>query len=57
MGETIEPSAVVVRGSAAGFAQEITVGQHRLLADEPLTAGGADTGPDPYGLLLAALGA
>ena len=47
---------VVVRGSAAGFAQEILVGRHRLRADEPVAAGGTDTGPTPYDLLLAALG-
>jgi uncharacterized OsmC-like protein len=49
--------SVVVRGSAAGFAQEIQAGRHRLHADEPLSAGGTDTGPSPYDLLLAALGA
>ena len=49
-------SEVVVRGSAAGFAQEILAGQHRLAADEPVAAGGTDTGPTPYNLLLAALG-
>jgi putative redox protein len=49
--------SVVVRGSAAGFAQEIHAGPHRLHADEPLSAGGTDTGPSPYDLLLAALGA
>ena len=26
---------VVVRGSVAGFAQEITVGAHRIFSDEP----------------------
>jgi hypothetical protein len=57
MDQTIEPSSVVVRGSATGLAQEIAVGRHRLLADEPVSGGGTDTGPDPYGLLLAALGA
>jgi len=49
-------TAVVVSGDARGFAQEISVGPHRLLADEPASAGGTDTGPDPYGYLLAALG-
>jgi len=49
--------SVLVRGSAAGFTQEIQAGKHRLHADEPAAAGGADTGPSPYDLLLAALGA
>lgn len=52
-----EEGAVVVRGAASGFAQEIRVGRHRLAADEPAGAGGTDTGPTPYDLLLAALGA
>ncbi len=47
---------VVVSGSALGFAQEITAGHHRLAADEPVDAGGTDTGLGPYELLLAALG-
>lgn len=47
---------VVVRGGGQGFAQEITAGPHRLMADEPAAAGGRDTGPDPYALLLASLG-
>lgn len=51
------PRTVVVTGGAAGFAQDITVGGHRLAADEPIAAGGTDTGPSPYDLLLAALGA
>jgi uncharacterized OsmC-like protein len=52
-----EGGVVTVRGSAQGFAQEITAGRHRLIADEPLAAGGTDRGPGPYDLLLAALGA
>lgn len=48
---------VVVSGSAAGFAQEIQTGPHRLTADEPVSVGGTGTGPGPYDLLLAALGA
>jgi len=51
-----EPREVVVHGSAKGFAQEVAVGGHRLTADEPAAAGGTDSGPGPYDLLLAALG-
>jgi putative redox protein len=47
---------VVVRGSAAGFMQEILAGPHRMIGDEPASAGGTDAGPSPYELLLAALG-
>ena len=53
----VQTGEVVVRGSAAGFEQEIHVGRHRLKADEPVAAGGTDAGPTPYDLLLAALGA
>jgi uncharacterized OsmC-like protein len=34
----------------------VTAGRHMLVADEPQAAGGTDAGPDPYALLLAALG-
>ena len=51
-----EPRTVTVHGAASGLAQEILVGRHRLPADEPVSAGGTDTGPNPYDLLLAALG-
>jgi putative redox protein len=56
MSEANRPRETVVHGSAQGFAQEVTVGTHRLLADEPVAAGGTDTGPGPYDLLIAALG-
>jgi putative redox protein len=39
------------------FAQSITAGPHLLQADEPSEVGGHDTGPGPFELLLAALGA
>jgi uncharacterized OsmC-like protein len=51
------PRDVVVCGDAEGFAQEIVIGPHRLVADEPKDMGGTDEGPTPYDLLLAALGA
>jgi len=47
---------VVVHGGADSFKQEITVGEHGLVADEPVSAGGGDAGPDPYDYLLASLG-
>ncbi len=47
---------VIVRGEVGGFAQEVIVGRHRLTADEPVAAGGTDTGPSPYDYLLIALG-
>jgi len=50
-------ASVIVRGGATGFAQEIEAGRHRLVADEPVEAGGTDAGASPYDLLLAALGA
>jgi uncharacterized OsmC-like protein len=55
--EQPEAPQVIVRGTAAGFAQQIEVGRHRLVADEPVSYGGTDTGGSPYDLLLAALGA
>ena len=47
---------VVVDGDASGFAQRVGAGTHELTADEPLAVGGTGSGPDPYQLLLAALG-
>jgi uncharacterized OsmC-like protein len=54
--ETAGTPLVIVEGDASGFAQRITTGVHQFAADESLAAGGTDTGPDPYQLLLAALG-
>ena len=48
--------AVTVIGGHSGLLQAISVGPHHLLADEPKTSGGSDAGPDPYELLLSALG-
>jgi putative redox protein len=49
---------VIVRETRRGlFQQEIIAGRHHLTADEPENVGGLDSGPGPYELLLAALGA
>lgn len=51
-------NSVVVRETGHGlFQQEIVCGRHHLIADEPKEAGGLGSGPGPYDLLLAALGA
>jgi putative redox protein len=53
---SIAMTDVIVR-SGAGLEQTIETRGHRLVADEPHEQGGADAGPSPYELLLAALGA
>jgi uncharacterized OsmC-like protein/fermentation-respiration switch protein FrsA (DUF1100 family) len=52
------PRRVVVRETRdSKFQQTVTSGPHRLLADEPVAVGGEDSGPGPYDLVLAGLGA
>ena len=58
--EAQAPAIAGVRVEEAGegrFAQLVQAGRHRLRADEPVAVGGDDSGPGPYDLLLAALGA
>jgi putative redox protein len=47
----------IVVFSREGLQQEIWAGGHTLLGDEPVADGGRDSGPNPYELLLGALGA
>ena len=43
--------------SLSNLQNEVSYGaDHSLITDEPVAAGGEDAGPDPYTLLLAALG-
>jgi uncharacterized OsmC-like protein len=56
--DSAEPGTVVVTETREGkFTQSIRTGAHHMRADEPAAAGGDDSGPSPYDLLLAALGA
>ena len=43
--------------SSDGYAQNIRVGHHSLVADEPPARGGQDAGPAPFALVLSGLGA
>src|SRR5262245_31695173 len=53
-----DPNTVVVRETGQGrFQQAIAVRSHRFLSDEPVEVGGLDSGPGPYDLVLAGLGA
>ena len=51
------PGVHVAEAGEGRFAQLVRTGRHRLRADEPVAVGGDDSGPGPYDLLLAGLGA
>ncbi len=56
--DAVPHGTVVVAETGEGtFTQAIAAGPHALRADEPESVGGLDSGPGPYDLLLAALGA
>lgn len=50
-------TVVVTETRQGKFQQRVAIGPHRLLADEPVDVGGMDSGPTPYDLVLAGLGA
>ncbi len=55
---SLEGGRVFVEETGRGrFQQRITIGPHRLIADEPAAQGGLGSGPTPYDLLAASLGA
>jgi putative redox protein len=53
----IAGEVTVAESGTGAYAQTIAAGRHRLRAGEPENVGGDDTGPSPYELLMAALGA
>jgi len=55
---TLPPGLVEVSETLTGrYANEVRVGRHVLIADEPTGVGGDDTGPQPHDFVLAGLGA
>ncbi|MRI33656.1 osmotically inducible protein C [Endozoicomonas sp. OPT23] len=55
--QTVEKGHVLVEEKNHVFSQHVSSNSHYWLADEPLSAGGNNVGPDPYEHLLAGLGA
>lgn len=50
-------ATAMVASEERPYAVHVDAGGHALRADEPVAHGGGDTGPPPFGLLLAGLGA
>jgi len=48
---------VVAENGKGRYQQAVTVGQHQLIADEPLEVGGGNAGPEPFDYVMAGLGA
>ena len=55
MAETKTTMRAVARRTDGKFRHDVEMGGHRLVADEPETAGGGDDGPSPQALLAASL--
>jgi putative redox protein len=47
---------VVAENGQGRYQQDVIIGQHNLIADEPENVGGGDAGPAPFDYLMAALG-
>ncbi|WP_421982247.1 alpha/beta fold hydrolase [Roseibium sp.] len=55
--ETAKEGVDVIETGQGKFQAMVAAGQHRMIADEPVSYGGFDSGPSPYDFLSTALGA
>ena len=55
--ETHMVARATAKLAAARYAVDIGAGHHKLISDDHVRTGGGDTGPSPFELVLAGLGA
>jgi putative redox protein len=53
----VASAGAVTSATAPRWRVELRAGAHHMVADEPASNGGGDTGPSPFGLLLSGLAA
>jgi putative redox protein len=57
LGEPTPDEVLIAETGEGKFMNHVVVGRHHFFSDEPAAVGGNDSGPDPYDLIAAALGA
>jgi putative redox protein len=56
MADNKKEKIVHIQLTGQNYKTIMTAGRHEITADEPVSVGGQDLGPDPYDLLLMSLG-